>query len=158
MDSSWTSTYLPRWLTMAKSIQRTEVWDEDPIILFITLISISITLIGDLISCLFNLNNCSSQTLSATNPVVQTKLQNSTKSTQTSKTHRKAPSPALVTSTETSVESSVATGSQPVATTQRRTRKILKDGTTSQPTKRSRSGRSIAAASLPVETKSNQIT
>ena len=131
---------------------------DDIAIVLITLISISITLIGDLISCLFNLNNCSSQTPSATNPSTKKKVSSSSKQSETSRTHPKAPSPALVTSTEPSEESSGATGSQPVATTQPRTRKISKDGTTSQATKTSRRGRSTATAPLRVVTKSNQTT
>ena len=143
---------------MTKATQRTQVWDEDPVILFITLISITITLIGDLISCLFNLNNCSSQTPSATNPSTKKKVSSSSKQSATSRTHPKALSPALVTSTEPSVESSGATGSQPVATTQRKTRRTSKDGTTSQATKTSRRGRSTATAPLRVVTKSNKTT
>ena len=131
---------------------------DDIAIVLITLISISITLIGDLISCLFNLNNCSSQTPSATKPSTKTKVTSSSKRRQTSRTHPKAPSPALVTSIEPSEESSVATGSQPVATTQPRTRRTSKDGTTSQPTKISKTGSSTTVAPLRVVTKSNQTT
>lgn len=136
---------------MTNSTQRTEIWDEDPVILALVLISITITLIGDLLTC-FIPSLKKSLPSSGTNPSTKKKVSNSTKRSATSRTHPGSPSPALVTSTETSVASSGATGCPSTAT------KISKDGTTSQPTKKSRSGRLTASASPQVMTKSNQTT
>jgi len=119
---------------------------DDIIIVILTLISIIIT---ELISC-FTPSLKKSLQPSATNPSTKKKVSSSTKQSATSRTHPKVPSPALVTSTETSRESSDATGFLSVET------KNLKVGTTSQPMKRSRSGRSTVSASRQVKTKLNQ--
>ena len=127
---------------------------DDIIIVIITLISILIT---ELISC-FTPSLKKSPQPSAMNPSVQKKGSSSTKLIQTSRTHPKVPSPALETSTVTNEESCVATGFQPVATTQPRKRTRSRAGTTSQPTKKSRSGRSIPSASHLEKMKLSQTT
>lgn len=130
---------------MTKTKTKTPIWDEDPIILALVLISISITFIGDLISCLFNLNNSLSPKPSATNQCPKTKVSSSSRQRQTSRTHQKVQCPAPETSTETRRESSVASGFQPEATTRQRKRTNSPDGTRSQRTKTSSTGRLTAS-------------
>jgi len=127
---------------------------DDIIIVILTLISIIIT---ELISC-FTPSPKRLLQPSATNPSTKKKGSNSTKQSATSRTHLKDPSPALVTSTETSRESSVASGSQPETTTRQRKRTNSQAGTTYQATKTSKNGRSIASASPQVTTRLNPTT
>lgn len=122
---------------------------DDIIIVILTLISIIIT---ELISCFTPSPKKSLQPL-ATNPSTKKKGSNSTKQSATSRTHPKVPSPALVTSTETSRESSVASGSQPETTTRQRRRTSLRAGTTYQATKTSKSTRSMMPAIHQQETR-----
>lgn len=126
---------------------------DDIIIVILTLISIIIT---ELISC-FNPSLKKLLQLLVTNPSTKKKGSNSTKQSATSRTHPKVLSPALVTSTETSRESSVASGSQPETTTRQRKRTNSQAGTTCQVTKTSKSTRSVMPAPQQ-ETKLNQIT
>lgn len=126
---------------------------DDIIIVILTLISIIIT---ELISC-FTPSPKKLLQPSATNPLTKKKGSNSTKQSATSRTHLKDPFPALVTFTETSRESSVASGSQPETTTPKRRRTNSQAGTTYQATKTSKSTRSMMPAIPQEETKSNQI-
>jgi len=126
---------------------------DDIIIVILTLISIIIT---ELISC-FTLSPKKSLQPSATNLSMKKKVSSSTKQSATSRTHPKVPFPALVTFTETSRESSDASGFQPETTTQQRKRTNSRAGTTYQATKTSKSTRSV----MPIpqqETKSKAIT
>lgn len=125
---------------------------DDIIIVILTLISIIIT---ELISC-FTPSPKKSLQVSATNPSTKKKVSSSTKQSATSRTHPKVLSPALVMSTETSRESSVASGSQPETTTRQRRRTNSRAGTTYPATKTSKSTRSVMPAPQE-ETKSNQI-
>ncbi len=127
---------------------------DDIIIVILTLISILIT---ELISCFTPSPKKSLQPLD-TNPSIQKKDSSSTRQSVTSRTHQREQSPALVTSTETSRESCVATGSQPETTTRQRKRTSSRVGTTSQPTKTSKSTRSIVSVIPQEEKRSNQIT
>ena len=133
---------------------QTQQYNDDVILHIIVIISIFIT---ELISC-FTPSPKKLLQVSATNPSMKKKVSSSTRLSATSRTHQKEQSPALVTSTETSRESSVATGFQPETTTRQRKRTTSSVGTTSQPTKRSRSGRSTASASRQVTMRSSQIT
>ena len=132
-----------------KTHRSTDVSTDDIFIVILAIISIVIT---ELISC-FIPSPKKSLLLSDTNPSIQKKGSNSSRQRSTSRILQKAPSPVLVTSTETNEESCVATGFQPVATTQPRKRTRSQVGTTSQPTRKSRSGRSIPSASLQEKTK-----
>ena len=111
-----------------------------------TLGTLLIQFIQELNQC-FNPSNKKSVVPSDTSPSIQKKRASSTKRRQTSKTHQEVPSPAQGTSSGTSEVSCVASGSQPEVTTQRKRRTTSRAGTTSQQTKRSRSGRSTASAS-----------
>jgi len=124
---------------------------DDIIIVILTVISIIIT---EFISC-FTPSPKKSLQPSATNPSMKKKVSSSTKQSATFRTHLKDPSPALVTSTETSRESSVASGSQPEITTRQRKRTNSQAGTTYPATKTSKSTRSVMPAPQQ-ETKSNQ--
>jgi len=133
---------------------QTQQYNDDVILHIIVIISILIT---ELISC-FTPSPKKSLQVSATNPSTKKKVSNSTRQSATSRTHPKDLSPALVTSTETSRESSVAIGSQPETTTRQRRRTSSRAGTTYQVTKTSKSIRSIASAIPQQETKSKAIT
>lgn len=122
---------------------------DDIIIVILTLILILIT---ELISC-FTPSPKKLLQPSATNPSTKKKVSNSSRQSATSRTHLKDPSPALVTSTETSRESSVASGSQPETTTRQRRRTNSQAGMTCQVTKTSKSTRSIASAIPQEETR-----
>ena len=126
---------------------------DDIIIVILTLVSIIIT---ELISC-FTQSPKKSLQLSATNPSTKKKGSSSTKQSVTSRTHLKDPSPALVTSTETSRESSDVSGSQPETTTPKRRRTNSRAGTTYPATKTSKSTRSVMPTPQQ-ETKSKAIT
>ena len=130
---------------------QTQQHNDDVILHIIVIISILIT---ELISC-FTPSPKKLLQVSATNPSTKKKGSNSTKQSATSRTHPKDPSPALVTSTETSRESSDASGSQPEITTQKRRRTNSQAGTTYPATKTSKSTRSVMPAPQQ-ETKSNQ--
>ena len=127
---------------------QTQQYNDDVILHIIVIISIFIT---ELISC-FTPSPKKSLQVSATNPSTKKKVSSSTRQSATSRMHPKEPSLALVTSTETSRESCVVTGCLSMET------KNLKDGMTSQPTKKSRSGASTQSRSRQVTTKSNRIT
>ncbi len=127
---------------------QTQQYNDDVILHIIVIISILIT---ELISCFTPSPKKSLQPL-ATNPLTKKKVSSSTRQSATSRTHLKEPSLALVTSTETSRESCVVTGCLSTET------KNLKDGMTSQLTKKSRSGASTQSRLRQVTTKSNRIT
>ena len=122
---------------------------DDIIIVILAIISILIT---ELISC-FTPSPKKSLQLSVTNPSTKKKGSNSIRQSATSRTHQREQSPALVTSIETKRESSVVTGFQPETTTRQRKRTNSRVGTTSQPTKTSKSTRSTASAIPQEETK-----
>ena len=123
--------------------QQTQNNEDDVIIVIITIISI---LISILISC-FTPSPKKSLQLSGTNRLPKKRGSNNTKPTVTSKTHPKRPSLAPVMSTETSRVSSDVIGFQSMET------KNLKVGTTSQPTKTSKNGRSTQSALRQTVTK-----
>ena len=130
-----------------KTHRSTDVLHDDIIIVILTIISIFIT---EFISC-FTPSPKKSLSLLATSPSIQKKGRNSSKPKSTTTVKTEANQRTAV-STATSEASSVATGNLSTAT------KLSKVGTTSQPTKRSRSGRSTVSASRQEKTKSNPIT
>jgi len=132
---------------------QTQQYNDDVILHIIVIISILIT---ELISC-FTPSSKKSLQASDTSPSTKKKVSSSTRQSATSRTHPKEPSLALVTSTETSKESSDATGSQPETTTRQRRRTSSQAGTTYQVTKTSKSTPSVMLAPQQ-ETKSKAIT
>jgi len=131
----------------------TQQHNDDVILHIIVIISIIIT---ELISC-FTPSLKKSLKASVTSPSTKKKVSNSSRQSATSRTHPKDPFPALVTSTETSRESSDASGSQPETITRKRRRTNSRAGTTYPATKTLKSTRLIASAIPQQETKSNQI-
>ena len=123
--------------------KQTDPTMDDIIIVILAIVSILIT---ELISC-FTPSPKKSLQPSGINPSTKKKVSSSSRQSATSRTHQKDPSPALVTSIETSRESCVASGFQPEATTRQRKRTSSRAGTTSQATKTSRSGCSTASVS-----------
>lgn len=142
------STHLNRRPTMTKpKYTLRQAWDDgDIIVILIAIISIIIT---EFASCFTPSPKKLPQPL-VTSPSPKKRVRNSSKQSATSKTHLREQSPALETSTETSEESCVVTGSLSMETSK------PKVGTTSQATKRSKSGRSTASASRQMTKKSNQ--
>ncbi len=130
--------------TQTKQIQLDSI--DELIVLIIAIISIIIT---EFISCFTPLPKKSLQLL-VTNPSTKKKGSSSTRRSVTSKTLPKVQSLAPVTSTEISKESSVVIGSPSTGT------KNSKVGTTSQPTKKSRSGALTQSRSPQVKTRSNR--
>lgn len=127
----------------------TQQHNDDVILHIIVIISILIT---ELISC-FTPSPKKSLQASVTSPSTKKKVSSSTRQSATSRTHLKAPSPALVTSTETSRESSDASGFQPETTTRQKRRMNSQAGTTYQATKTSKNTRLIVSAIPQEETK-----
>jgi hypothetical protein len=135
---------------------QTQQYNDDVILRIVVITSVLFTLFTQFIQEIFQCFTLSPKKLpqpSVTNPSIQKKGKSSTRQRQTSKTPPKVQSPAPETSTETRMGSSAATGFQPEVTTPPKKRTRSRAGTTSQPTKRSRSGHSTVSASHPVTTK-----
>lgn len=139
---------------------QTQQRNDDVFLHIIAIVYTLITLLFQFISQLWHFIQSPKKSLQllVTNPSIKKKGSSSTRQSATSRTHQREQSPALVTSTETNRESSVAIGFQPETTTRQRKRTTSRVGTTSQPTKKSRSGRSTASALHQVTTRSNQTT
>jgi hypothetical protein len=134
---------------------QTQQYNDDVILVCIAIIYTLLTLLFLFISELwhsFKSNTKSPKSL-ATNLSPKKKVQNNTQPILTSSTHQVEPCLAQETSSAISKESSVATGSQPVVTTRRKTKTNSRAGTTSQRSKTSKSGPLTQSASLPVTTK-----